>query len=154
MRLLLVNSGIFGLFLWETSNCLRQPRHRAKNVGRAPTLLFVSFPMFQCFVGRMHSRTRTNEQEQCELFLTICTRNRQQIRTDGTPMSKTSWFGGVLGPCVGVLEPSRPKNSPGCILGRETHVRRSPSGDVFWYNLCCFLLFFYCLFVSASTTVF
>ena len=79
-------------------------------------------------------------------FLKICTRKRGQIRPDGTQMSKKSWFGGVLGPCGGVLEPSGPENPPGCILGCENHVRGSPLGDAFWYNsrvfLCFFLLFF------------
>ena len=55
------NFGNMGL-----SNCLRQPRHRAKNVGRAPTHLFASLPMFQCFVEKTHSRTHTNEQEHCD----------------------------------------------------------------------------------------
>ena len=123
-------------------------RPRAKNVGRVPTDLFVSFPMFQCFVEKMHSRTHTNEQEHCDFFLKICTRKRRQIRPDGTQMSKKSWFGGVLGPCGGVLEPSGPENPPGCILGCENHVRGSPLGDAFWYNSWCFFVFFFVVFSS------
>ena len=71
------------------SNFLRQPRHRAKNVGRAPI--------------HRHSRTHSNEQEYCEPFLKICTRNRRQIRPDGIQMSNKSLFVGVSGPCVGSL---------------------------------------------------
>ena len=57
-------------------------------------------------------------------------------------MVRKSWFGGVLGPCGGVLEPSGPENPPGCILGCENHVRGSPLGDAFWYNSGVFLCFF------------
>ena len=57
-------------------------------------------------------------------------------------MVPKSWFGGVLGPCGGVLEPSGPENPPGCILGCENHVRGSPLGDVFLYNSNVFLCFF------------
>ena len=91
---------------------------------------------------KMHSRTPTNEQEHCDFFLKICTRKRRQIRPDGTQMSKKSWFGGVLGPCGGVLEPSGPENPPGCILRCENHVRGSPLGDTFWYNSGVFWCFF------------
>ena len=70
-------------------------------------------------------------------------------------MVPKSWFGGVLGPCGGVLEPSGPENPPGCILGCENHVRGSPLGDAFWYNSWCFFVFFFCcLFVLAPRTVF
>ena len=51
----------------------------------------------------MHSRTHTDEQENCEHFLKICATNRRQIRPDGTHMSEQSWFGGVLGLCGGGL---------------------------------------------------
>ena len=74
--------------------------------------------------------------------LEVCPRNRRQIRPDGTQMSDKSWFGGVLGPCGGVLEPSGPENPTGCILGCENHVRGSPLGDAFWYNSGVFLCFF------------
>ena len=57
-------------------------------------------------------------------------------------MVPKSWFGGVLGPCGGVLEPSGPENPPGCILGCENHVRGSPLGNAFWYNSGVFLCFF------------
>ena len=57
-------------------------------------------------------------------------------------MVPKSRFGGVLGPCGGVLEPSGPENPPGCILGCENHVRGSPLGDAFWYNSGVFLCFF------------
>ena len=63
-------------------------------------------------------------------------------------MVPKSWFGGVLGPCGGVLEPSGPENPPGCILGCENHVRGSPLGDAFWYNSWCFLCFFFVVFSS------
>ena len=69
-------------------------------------------------------------------------------------MVPKSWFGGVLGPCGGVLEPSGPESPPGCILGCENHVRGSPLGDAFWYNSGVFLCFFCCLFVLAPRTVF
>ena len=41
----------------------------------------------------------------------ICTRNRRQIRLDGTQMSNKSWFGGVFGPCgegLGAQRAQRP----------------------------------------------
>ena len=63
-------------------------------------------------------------------------------------MVPKSWFGGVLGPCGGVLEPSGPENPPGCILGCENHVRGSPLGDAFWYNSWCFFVFFFVVFSS------
>ena len=80
--------------------------------------------------------------------LKILTKNRRQIRPDGTQMSNKSWFGGVLGRCLGVLEPSGPANPPRCILGCENHVRGSPLGDAFWYNSCCFLCVFFVVFSS------
>ena len=63
-------------------------------------------------------------------------------------MVPKSWFGGVLRPCGGVLEPSGPENSTGCILGCENHVRGSPLGDVFWYNSWCFFVLFFVVFSS------
>ena len=63
-------------------------------------------------------------------------------------MVPKSWFGGVLGPCGGVLEPSGPENPPGCILGCENHVRGSPLGGAFWYNSWCFFVFFFVVFSS------
>ena len=69
-------------------------------------------------------------------------------------MVQKSWFGGVLGPCGGVLEPSGPENPPGCILVCENHVRGSALGDVFWYNSGVFFVFFCCLSVVAPKTVF
>ena len=123
-----------------------QPRHRAVRIERDGVSVNASVErresISKCFFEKMHSRTPTNEQEHCDFFLKICTRKRRQIRPDGTQMSKKSWFGGVLGPCGGVLEPSGPENPPGCILGCENHVRGSPLGDVFWYNSWCFLCFF------------
>ena len=133
---------LFCCFVFRNiSNCLRQPRHRAKNVGRVPTDLFVSFPMFQCFFEKMHSRTPTNEQEHCD----ICTRKRRQIRLDGIQISKKSWFGGSWGRKWGVLEPNVPKDSHGCILGCEktfeAHSRGMFFGTVCIVFLCLFLLF-------------
>ena len=104
--------------------------------ARHPTCL----AHFEC-VEKMHSRTHTNEQENCERFLEICTTNQRQIRPSGTQLSQSSWFGGVLGPCGGVLEPSGPKGPPGCILGCENHVRGPLFGNVFWYCLRCFFFF-------------
>ena len=63
-------------------------------------------------------------------------------------MVPKSWFGGVLGPCGGVLEPSGPENPPGCILRCENHVRGSPLGDAFWYNSSCFFVFLFVVFSS------
>ena len=57
-------------------------------------------------------------------------------------MSKNRGLGRSWG-CVGrVLEPSGPKGPPGCTLGCENHVRGSPFGDGFLYNLRSFLYFF------------
>ena len=117
----------------KLSNCLRQARHRAKNVGRAPT--------------DMHSRTHTNEQEHCECFLRKCTRNRRQIRPDGTQMSNKSWFGGVLGPCGEGLGAQRAKRPT------RMHFRmRKPRS---WLTLrACFLVQFVLFFVFFLFVVF
>ena len=70
-----------------SSKSLQQPRHRAKNVGCAPTHLFFSFLMF-CL--KLHSRTHPNEHRHCDHFLKICTTNRRQIRPGGKQMSNKS----------------------------------------------------------------
>ena len=128
--------------LYIMSRCLRQPRHRAKNVGRAPTHLFASFPLFQGFVANMHSRTHTNEQEHCyfvrKYALGIDDKSDQVAHTLATNHGLEASWGRVWG----VLEPGWPKNPPGCILGCENHVRGSPLGDAFWYNSGVFLCFF------------
>ena len=64
-------------------------------------------------------------------------------------MVPKSWFGGVLGPCGGVLEPSGPENPPGCILGCENHVRGLPLGHVFVSAIC--VVFCVCFFVVFSS---
>ena len=120
-------------------------RPRAKNVGRVPTDLFVSFPMFQCFFEKMHSRTPTNEQEHCDFFLKICTRKRRQIRPDGTQMSKKSWFGGVLGPYGGSWSPAGPKTRPDTFLDAKTTFVAHPWGMLFGTILVFFCVFFCCL---------
>ena len=137
------------------SNCLRQPRHRAKNVGRAPTHLFVSFPMFPCFIEKMHSRTHTNEQSHCELFLD----NMHQESTT----NQTRWHANeqkiVVWRCLGAVW--RGLGAQRARKPTRMHFRmRKPRS---WLTLGgCFLVqfvvffcvFFCCLFVLAPRTVF
>ena len=119
-------------------------KNHAKNASRSPPHLFASFPKFQCSVKQKNIPERTPMSRNIA-NLKLCTRNRQQIRPDGTQMSKRSWFGGVLGPCVGVLEPSGPKNPPGCILGRETTFVAHPRGLVFGTIRVVFVFCFFWL---------
>ena len=115
-------------------------RPRAKNVSRVPTDLFVSFPMFQFFFEKMHSRTPTNEQEHCDFFLKICTRKRRQIRPDGMQMSKKIVVWRCLGAVWGGLGAQRARKPT------RMHFRmRKPRS---WLTLGgCFLVQFVVCFV-------
>ena len=129
-------------------------RPRAKNVGRVPTHLFGSFPMFPCFIEKMHSRTHTNEQSHCEFSLD----NMHQESTT----NQTRWHANerqivvwrCLGAVCGGLGAQRAQKPARMQFWTENHVRGSPSGDVFWYKLGFVFVLFCCLLVIATRTVF